>query len=100
MSPGIGGRPDLDVYHRGASVLENVDVSQTGGVARRHGMKRVIAALEGSVMVPYVYSTADRFLVEVSPALLRACCPLMAMWWLPCLPFGQRGMFPGCGTSR
>lgn len=71
VSPGIGGRPDLDVYHRGASVLENVDVSQTGGVARRHGMKRVIAALEGSVMVPYVYSTADRFLVEVSPALLR-----------------------------
>ena len=71
VSPGIAARPDLDVYHRGASVLENVDVSQTGGVSRRHGMKRVIAALDGSVMVPYVYSTSDRYLVEVSPAMLR-----------------------------
>lgn len=71
VSPGIGGRPDLDVYHRGAATLENVDVAQTGGVSRRHGMRRIAAALEGSVMVPYVYSTADRYLVEVSPALLR-----------------------------
>lgn len=71
LSPGIAARPDLDVYHRGASVLENVDVSQTGGVSRRHGMKRVFAALEGSVILPYVYSTNDRFLVEVSPSLLR-----------------------------
>ena len=71
VSPGIAARPDLDVYHRGASVLENVDVSQTGGVSRRHGMKRVMAALEGSMMVSYVYSASDRYLVEVSPALLR-----------------------------
>ena len=71
LSPGISARPDLDVYHRGASVLENVDVSQTGGVSRRHGMKRIIAALDGSVMVPYVYSTSDRYLVEISPSLLR-----------------------------
>ena len=71
LSPGIAARPDLDVYHRGASVLENVDVSQTGGVSRRHGMRRVAAALEGSLLLPYVYSTNDRFLVEVSPSLLR-----------------------------
>ena len=71
LSPGIAARPDLDVYHRGASVLENVDVSQTGGVSRRHGMKRVFAALEGSILLPYVYSTNDRFLVEVAPSLLR-----------------------------
>ena len=71
VSPGIAARPDLDVYHRGASVLENVDVSQTGEVSRRHGMKRVMAALEGSMMVSYVYSASDRYLVEVSPALLR-----------------------------
>ena len=71
VSPGIAARPDLDVYHRGASVLENVDVAQTGGVSRRRGMKRVIAALEGSVMVPYEYSTNDRYLVEVSSDMLR-----------------------------
>lgn len=71
VSPGIAARPDLDVYHRGASVLENVDVAQTGGVSRRHGLKRVMVALDGSIMVPYVYSALERFLVEVSPALLR-----------------------------
>lgn len=71
LSPGIAARPDLDVYHRGASVLENVDVSQTGGVSRRHGMRRVAATLEGSLLLPYVYSTNDRFLVEVAPSLLR-----------------------------
>lgn len=71
LSPGIAARPDLDVYHRGASVLENVDVSQTGGVSRRHGMRRVSATLEGSLLLPYVYSTNDRFLVEVAPSLLR-----------------------------
>lgn len=71
LSPDISARPDLDAYHRGASVLENVDVSQTGGVSRRHGMKRIIAALDGSVMAPYVYSTNDRYLVEISPSSLR-----------------------------
>lgn len=71
VSPGIGGRPDLDVYHRGAATLENVDVAQTGGVSRRHGMRRIAAALDGSVMLPYVYSNNDRFLVEVAPSLLR-----------------------------
>ncbi len=71
LSPGIAARPDLDVYHRGASVLENVDVSQTGGVSRRHGMRRVAATLEGSLLLPYVYSTNDRFLVEGAPSLLR-----------------------------
>lgn len=42
-----------------------------GGVSRRRGFRRVAAALEGSVILPYVYSTNDRFLVEVSPSLLR-----------------------------
>lgn len=34
-------------------------------------MRRVAAALEGSLLLPYVYSTNDRFLVEVAPSLLR-----------------------------
>ncbi len=71
LSPTSAVRPDLDNFHRGASRIENLDLGQMGGVSRRRGFRRVAAALEGSVILPYVYSTNDRFLVEVSPSLLR-----------------------------
>lgn len=71
LSPTSAVRADLDNFHRGASRIENLDLGQMGGVSRRRGFRRAAAALEGSVILPYVYSTNDRFLVEVSPALLR-----------------------------
>lgn len=71
LSPTSAVRADLDNFHRGASRIENLDLGQMGGVSRRRGFRRVAAALEGSMILPYVYSTNDRFLVEVSPSLLR-----------------------------
>lgn len=71
LSPTSAVRADLDNFHRGASRIENLDLGQMGGVSRRRGFRRIIAALEGSVILPYVYSTEDRYLVEVSPSLLR-----------------------------
>lgn len=71
LSPTSAVRADLDNFHRGASRIENLDLGQMGGVSRRRGFRRVAAALEDSVILPYVYSTNDRFLVEVSPSLLR-----------------------------
>lgn len=71
LSPTSAVRADLDNFHRGASRIENLDLGQMGGISRRRGFRRVAAALEGSVILPYVYSTNDRFLVEVSPSLLR-----------------------------
>ena len=71
LSPTSAVRADLDNFHRGASRIENLDLGQMGGVSRRRGFRRGAAALEGSVILPYVYSTNDRFLVEVSPSLLR-----------------------------
>lgn len=71
LSPTSAVRADLDNFHRGASRIENLDLGQMGGVSRRRGFRRVVAALEGSVILPYVYSTNDRFLVEVAPSLLR-----------------------------
>lgn len=64
-------RVDMDVLSRSCSTLVNFDVSQMGGVSRRRGFRRIFAALEGSVILPYVYSTDDRFLIEVSPSSLR-----------------------------
>lgn len=71
LSPASAVRADLDNFHRGASRIENLDLGQMGGVSRRRGFRRVAAALEGSVILPYVYSTDDRYLVEVAPSLLR-----------------------------
>lgn len=71
LSPTSAVRADLDNFHRGASKIENLDLGQMGGVSRRRGFRRVAAALEGSVILPYIYSTDDRYLVEVAPSLLR-----------------------------
>lgn len=71
VSPWMARRIDMDVLSRACSALVNFDVSQMGGVSRRRGFRRVAAALEGSVILPYVYSTSDRYLVEVSPSSLR-----------------------------
>lgn len=71
LSPTSAVRADLDNFHRGASRVENLDLGQMGGVSRRRGFRRIIAALEGSVILPYVYSTDDRFLIEVSSSSLR-----------------------------
>ena len=71
LSPTSAVRADLDNFHRGASRIENLDLGQMGGVSRRRGFRRVAAALEGSVILPYIYSTNDRYLVDVAPSLLR-----------------------------
>ncbi len=71
LSPTSAVRADLDNFHRGASKIENLDLGQMGGVSRRRGFRRIAAALDGSIILPYIYSTNDRYLVEVSPSLLR-----------------------------
>lgn len=71
LSPSSAMRFDLDVFHRGASCLENFDVAQMGGLTRRRGMRPLLGALDGSRLFSYVYSTVERFLVEVSPVSVR-----------------------------
>lgn len=71
LSPTSAVRADLDNFHRGASKIENLDLGQMGGVSRRRGFRRVAAALDGSIILPYIYSTDDRYLIEVAPSLLR-----------------------------
>ncbi|MEG0143984.1 MAG: hypothetical protein RSA21_07830 [Akkermansia sp.] len=71
LSPELALRSDLDVYHRGAQVIENFDVSQVGGVKRRRGMRPFADAMVGSRLFPYVYSTQERYVVEVNDVALR-----------------------------
>ncbi len=71
VSSWMARRVDMDVLSRACGTLVNFDVSQMGGVSRRRGFGRIVAALDGSIILPYIYSTDDRYLVEVGPALLR-----------------------------
>lgn len=71
LSSELSLRSDLDVYHRGAQILENWDVSQMGGIKRRRGMRPFADALQESRIFPYVYSTNDRYLVEIGSEKLR-----------------------------
>lgn len=77
LSPELSLRSDLDAYHRGARLLVNWDVSQTGSLRRRRGMLYFADALDRSRLVPYVYSNtgAERYLVEVSGDTLRVLSP-------------------------
>ena len=71
LAPDLALRSDLDVYHRGARVLENWDVSQMGGVKRRRGMRPMLDALPDSRLFPYIYNSESAYLVEVSPEKVR-----------------------------
>ena len=77
LSRELALRADLDAYHRGARVLVNWEISQTGSLRRRRGMLPLTDALERSRLVPYAYSNAEgeSFLVEVSGDTLRVLSP-------------------------
>lgn len=77
-SPEMGARQDLDHYARGCDTLVNWNVSQTGGISRRRGLRNfALASSENVKIVPYIYTYSDdpegnlRFLVEVSGRSVR-----------------------------
>lgn len=76
FSPDMACRSDIDQYTRACCVLENWNVSQTGGISRRRGMRFFADALGAeSRLFPYIYSYSlgdtYRFLIEVSRTRLR-----------------------------
>lgn len=75
VSPNIAQRPDLDVHARACTRVENFDLSQTGGVRRRRGMRGLLPALPGSRLFSYVYSESLFYLVELGPSACRIVTP-------------------------
>ena len=77
LSRALSLRSDLDAYHRGARLLTNWDVSQTGALSRRRGMLPFADAMDRSRLVPYIYSNTgdERFLLEISGDTLRILSP-------------------------
>jgi hypothetical protein len=76
FSPEMAYRSDMDQHGRACETLENWEVSQMGGLKRRHGMRYLTDALSAeSRLIPYIYSYApdsnQRFLVELSEQVVR-----------------------------
>lgn len=71
VSPKLGGRPDLGIYHTGLSRLENFLIMIQGGVTRRPGTV-LLASLSGECrIIPFVISVNLSFLVELSDMFIR-----------------------------
>jgi hypothetical protein len=69
------GRTDLGQYYSGVSRLENFDVIPTGGISRRHGMKRIpVRDTEGNPVtmgegriIPFIVDREKSFLLFLEP---------------------------------
>lgn len=77
LDPASAMRSDLDAFHRGASIIENFDVQQMGGIKRRKGMRYLTETQDrlNSRIIPYIYSTTDRYVIEINEAVLRILSP-------------------------
>lgn len=71
VSPKLGGRPDLELYHTGASLIENFLVMLQGGITRRPGTA-YMATLAGQCrIIPFIISAELSFIVEVADKVIR-----------------------------
>lgn len=70
VTPKLGGRPDLGIYHTGVSKLDNFLVMLQGGVTRRPG-----TVLMGTVgecrIIPFTISVHLSFIIELGDQLIR-----------------------------
>lgn len=72
LSPQVQMRADLDVFSRGCKCVENFDIGQAGGVARRRGFRRFAQAQSvASRLFVYRYSNSESYLVEVGEDEVR-----------------------------
>jgi hypothetical protein len=66
VSPKLGGRPDLGIYHSGVSRLENFLIMIQGGVTRRPGTV-LLEALDGRCrIIAFTISVHLSFLIELT----------------------------------
>lgn len=66
ISPAMALRSDMDVYTRSCSTLINWEVSPTGGISRRRGMRPLTQAMQGtSRLFGFEYSSDRSYLIEL-----------------------------------
>ena len=47
----------------GVSKLENMDVLQSGALKRRAGLKKIGQIIDGSILVPFIISETEKYLL-------------------------------------
>src|SRR5262245_5828644 len=74
ISPRVYGRVDLAKYQNGARELTNVTVLPQGGARKRGGTLQVSQVKnnnEASILVPFVFSTTQAYMLEFGPGYIR-----------------------------
>ena len=67
ISPSMSLRCDMDPFARSCSSLLNWEVSPTGGITRRRGMRPIAdAVFSTSRLIPFTYSTDRNYLIELA----------------------------------
>jgi hypothetical protein len=67
VSPKLGGRPDLGIYHSGVSRLENFLAMLQGGITRRPGTELLDTLEKECRLIPFTISVDLSFIIELRP---------------------------------
>jgi hypothetical protein len=65
------GRVDMAQYYSGVSHMENFDVIPTGGISRRHGMKRIRQMEGDGRIIPFILNRDASFLLFLRPGKIQ-----------------------------
>lgn len=71
ISPKLGGRPDLGIYHTGVQRFENFYALLQGGACRRPGTKLLAPLEEECRIIPFTLSVDVSFILVLSEGKLR-----------------------------
>jgi len=67
----LGGRVDVDKYGHGAARIENLLLTQGGGLRRRPGTGHRGIAAGKARLIPFIFAQGDAYTIEMSEGLFR-----------------------------
>ncbi len=71
LTPSLWGRVDLAKYNVGLKRCENFVIHPHGGLSRRQGMRFIARARGACRLVPFIYNSADSYVLEFSDRRIR-----------------------------
>lgn len=93
LTPGLHGRIDLARYAVSVATMENFIAKATGGAVKRPGTRyngEVKDPTKPPRLIPFVYSTQIKYLLEVGAGYIR--------FWVPATPYGYALLRNGDGS--
>lgn len=72
IAPSFQRRADTRQHADGAATMSNVRLLDSGGFARRHGTRHLATISANSVLVPFVFSTDQEYVLALSPGGMSA----------------------------